>query len=312
MKNEQPVVTVLINNYNYGNFIRQAVESVLQQDYKNVEIIIVDDGSTDNSKEILCEYKNCAKIFIKENGGQASAFNEGFFKSSGDIICFLDSDDYFFQEKISTVVDLFKKNPEAGWIFHQLQYTDKGGNPLPDVEERATEKLMFADFREHLKNLKKMPYFPATTALSFRRKILLNVFPIPEIFRISADSFLRLASISQSPGVLCPYNLSAHRQHGENLFVMHPDMYKKWAENDIYVAFYLNERFPEYRAFTNRMFSRGAGRLIAIKGFKLVMEQYEVKSYIKNFKPGQHFSGWFSCLMCAFLNFAKEKKRMLV
>ena len=309
-KENQPSVSVIINNYNYENFIEQAVASVLDQDYKNIELVIVDDGSSDNSKEIISRYSGQAEILIKENGGQASAFNAGFYKSSGDIVCFLDSDDYFFAGKVAKVVDLFGKYAEAGWVFHQLQYTDKNGAFLPDVEERATEDLIFTDFREQLRSVKKMPYFPATTALSFRREILLNVFPVPEIFRISADSFLRLTSLCQSPGVLCPDNLSAHRQHGDNLFVTHPDMHRKWAENDIHVAFYLHERFPEFRAFTNRMFSRGAGRLMAIKGLKSVMEQFEVRQYVKKFKSGGHYSGWFSCAACALLNFVREKKRI--
>ena len=96
------MISVIINNYNYEKFIQEAIESVVNQSYKDYELIIVDDGSTDNSREIIerysFKYSNIFPIF-KKNGGQASCFNIGYKKAKGDIIAFLDSDDVWKKEK---------------------------------------------------------------------------------------------------------------------------------------------------------------------------------------------------------------------
>ena len=88
--NSKPLVTILICNYNYGRFLAEAIESALAQTWKNIEVIVVDDGSTDESREILTKYKGKIRIILKENGGQASAFNAGIAKARGEIVCFLD------------------------------------------------------------------------------------------------------------------------------------------------------------------------------------------------------------------------------
>ncbi len=95
---DEPKVSVLVSNYNYGDYIGQAIESVLEQTYESFELISATDGSTDNSRRVVAEY--CGRdyrihLIAKENGGQASGFNAAFAASSGELICFLDSDDPF-------------------------------------------------------------------------------------------------------------------------------------------------------------------------------------------------------------------------
>src|SRR5688572_29854944 len=89
----QPLVSVIVNNYNYGRFLAQAIDSALSQDYPRLEVIVVDDGSTDDSREIIARYGSKISPVLKANGGQASAFNAGFNASRGDVVIFLDSDD---------------------------------------------------------------------------------------------------------------------------------------------------------------------------------------------------------------------------
>ncbi|MFP3386244.1 glycosyltransferase family 2 protein, partial [Tritonibacter sp. SIMBA_163] len=84
--------SVVIANYNYGRFLRQAVESALTQDWPHVEVIVVDDGSTDNSAEVIDSFGEAITAIFKENGGQREANNMGFAKSSGDVVIFLDAD----------------------------------------------------------------------------------------------------------------------------------------------------------------------------------------------------------------------------
>ncbi|HLL41796.1 MAG TPA: glycosyltransferase family 2 protein, partial [Segetibacter sp.] len=80
------LASIIIDNYNYGHFIREAINSALQQSYQNIEVIVVDDGSTDNSREIIRSYGEKIIPVLKNNGGQASAFNAGYYKSTGDVI----------------------------------------------------------------------------------------------------------------------------------------------------------------------------------------------------------------------------------
>ncbi len=86
--NDAPLVSILINNYNYARFLDEAIASALNQTYGAVEVIVVDDGSTDNSRSVVASYGNRVRLIAKGNGGQASAFNSGFAASSGDVICF--------------------------------------------------------------------------------------------------------------------------------------------------------------------------------------------------------------------------------
>src|SRR5579872_6996796 len=116
MSQDEPCVTVLINNYNYGRFLREAIDSALKQTYKNIEVVVVDDGSTDESREIIRGYGDRVVPVFKANGGQASAFNEGISASRGEIICFLDSDDIFHPTKVEKVVPYCKQN---SMVYHR-------------------------------------------------------------------------------------------------------------------------------------------------------------------------------------------------
>src|SRR4051812_29781979 len=95
VKVSSPKVSILINNYNYARYLRECIDSCLAQDYENLEIIVVDDGSKDDSVEIVRSYGDRVILVAKENGGQASAFDAGVAHSSGEILCFLDADDTF-------------------------------------------------------------------------------------------------------------------------------------------------------------------------------------------------------------------------
>src|SRR4051794_6220176 len=86
-------VSVIINNYNYSAYLREAIDSALDQTYPHVEVVVVDDGSTDDSREIISKYGTKVIPVLQNNGGQGAAFNSGFAASRGEIVCFLDADD---------------------------------------------------------------------------------------------------------------------------------------------------------------------------------------------------------------------------
>src|SRR5438128_12254393 len=93
VRSAPPAVDIVVNNYNYGRFLREAIESALAQAYEHVSVIVVDDGSTDDSREVIATFGDRIVPVLKENGGQASACNAGFAHSKGDIVVFRDADD---------------------------------------------------------------------------------------------------------------------------------------------------------------------------------------------------------------------------
>ena len=108
-----PLVSVIIPNYNYGVFLLEAVESVFAQTYKNIEIIVVDDGSTDHSIDILTPHVSHIKLVVQKNSGVSIARNKGLEKATGDYVCFLDSDDVWLPKKIELQLKELNSNPRA-------------------------------------------------------------------------------------------------------------------------------------------------------------------------------------------------------
>src|SRR3979409_485406 len=102
-----PLASILINNYNYARFLDKAIDSALSQNYPTKEIIVVDDGSTDNSGEIISGYGDRIIPLFKENGGQAPEFSAGVANCQGAILCFLDSDDFVHPDKLERVAAAF-------------------------------------------------------------------------------------------------------------------------------------------------------------------------------------------------------------
>src|SRR5215208_2989974 len=101
---ESPLVSVLVSNYNYEHFLEEAVDSALKQTYSKLEVVVVDDGSTDGSRELIESYGDRVIPVLKENGGQASACNAGFRASKGEIVIFLDADDVLLPDTVGKVV----------------------------------------------------------------------------------------------------------------------------------------------------------------------------------------------------------------
>ena len=108
-------VSVIIPTYNRGWILKEAVDSVMAQEYKDFELIVVDDGSTDNTSDVLAFYGNDVKALFQKNKGVSAARNRGIAEASGQFIAFLDSDDLWLPQKLSTQVEFFNQTPDA-WI----------------------------------------------------------------------------------------------------------------------------------------------------------------------------------------------------
>jgi glycosyltransferase involved in cell wall biosynthesis len=110
---KNPLISVIIPTYNRGWIIKEAIDSVLAQDYVNFELIVVDDGSTDDTHDILNSYQKSFLVLRQNNKGVSSARNRGLAAASGHFIAFLDSDDIWLPQKLSQQVDFFQSNPDA-------------------------------------------------------------------------------------------------------------------------------------------------------------------------------------------------------
>jgi len=281
---EKILVSIVINNYNYGRFLREAIDSALAQTYPNTEIIVVDDGSTDNSREIIGGYGEKIIPVLKENGGQASAFNAGFIASKGKIVCFLDADDYYLSEKVSKIVEIFERYPKAGWIFHNLEEVDIKGVPVELSEKRHLKQFEEVDLRDSILKGKLPKYwFPATSGLCFKRDIIKHILPMPEEFLISGDAFLRLAAIYLSPGILCPEKLAIHRNHGNNLYAFKKNMSVERSKLYIRVAYYLRKKFPETKNFTDSLLANSLVQLINHTNLNEEINFPEYQAYWKSY-----------------------------
>jgi len=113
---QDPLVSIVIPTYNYGNFVSEAVDSALAQTYNNIEVIVVDDGSTDNTKDVLVKYNESIRYIHKENAGLPAARNTGIEQAKGEYIAFLDSDDQWLADKVELQMEIFKSNDQVGLV----------------------------------------------------------------------------------------------------------------------------------------------------------------------------------------------------
>ncbi|MEM7064917.1 MAG: glycosyltransferase [Cyanobacteria bacterium P01_B01_bin.77] len=184
----QPTVTIIINNYNYAHFLPEAIDSALNQTYGQVEVLVVDDGSTDNSVQVIEGYSQRVTPIVKPNGGQASAMNLGFQSSQGDIVLFLDADDYLFPEAVATIVDTWRS--DLALLQCRLEMVDQNGKY---IDLYPAPELLFDSGSDVWQLLLKKGCFrtTVTSGLAFSRQVLSKIMPIPEAdFKISADGYL--------------------------------------------------------------------------------------------------------------------------
>jgi len=211
----KPRVTALIDTYNHERFIAEAIESVLAQDFPaaEMEILVVDDGSTDGTPEITARYADRVRHIRKENGGQASALNTGFAEARGEIIVMLDGDDVWLPRKVRRVVEVFDQHPEAGIVFHPYYYWYPDGGP-------SGEDTSFVPVSGYLPaNLEGLLAFGGvgTCSTAIRKSCAERVMPIPHGLRVFADAFFISAALFVSPAVGINECLTKYRHHGSNL-----------------------------------------------------------------------------------------------
>ena len=121
-------ISVVTPSFNQAQFIEATMRSVLEQDYPNIEYLVVDGGSSDGSVEIIRKYADRLAWWVSERDkGQADAINKGLQRATGDVVAYLNSDDLYFPGAVRAIAEAFEKTPDAGVIYGQTQKIDAHG-----------------------------------------------------------------------------------------------------------------------------------------------------------------------------------------
>lgn len=185
----RPRVSVCIVNHNYAAYLADAIESVLQQDYDDLEILVVDDGSTDDSVDVANRYADRARVVVKANGGQASAMNAGFRIATGDVVLFLDADDMLTPGTVALVASAFRDSSLAKVQF-AVDVVGPDGSPLGIRIPGPHAIPVNGDLRHHVLRVRNYPW-PPNSGNAFSSAALAAVLPMPEdAYRVDADCYL--------------------------------------------------------------------------------------------------------------------------
>jgi glycosyltransferase involved in cell wall biosynthesis len=217
-----PLVSILVGNYNYANYIGQTIESVRDQSYQNWELVICDDGSTDESVPLIEKYAQRdprIRLLRKPNGGHTSALNAAFSKCRGDIVCLLDSDDLYLPAKLASLIAAFAANPETGFMIHRVVRVNdrrqkQGVWPLSDSLPDGWVGPGL------LRTGGVLSYAPPTSGIGLRREIAEILFPLsiaPPLHMCPDQVIVRLAPLITRVKRI-PETLAEYRLHAANTY----------------------------------------------------------------------------------------------
>jgi glycosyltransferase involved in cell wall biosynthesis len=214
-QDETHVVSIIIPTYNYGIYLSTAIQSCLNQTYKPIEIIIVDDGSTDNTKDLVKEFRDSVIYFYQKNSGVSAARNKGLELAKGHYLAFLDSDDYLTQDSIAVKMEIFEKQPDIGIVFSSTYSRTSGQEGLrynkrfnkfknPFTSDRLYEDLL----------LRKIPFEPSANLM---RSSLAKQFRFPTNLSNGEDIAFFVKIFFSTKGYYLPKPTAVNIRHPESL-----------------------------------------------------------------------------------------------
>jgi len=220
VSNEDLFFSIVIANYNYGRFIRQAIESALTQDWRHVEVIVVDDGSTDDSAEVIHSFGEKITAVFKENGGQREANNVGFARSAGDIVIFLDADDVLVPGALRSIASVWRTGLSKVQVL--MERVDAQGRPIQNVVPKIRNVipkippgLSCEAIRHWAYETSEYPT-PPGSGNAYARSFLEKIFPLDGTY----DSFTDSTCIAMAPYMGDVETIAAplvlYRMHGAN------------------------------------------------------------------------------------------------
>jgi glycosyltransferase involved in cell wall biosynthesis len=214
----RPYISVLVDTYNHERFIENALVSVLEQGVSEAEneIIVVDDGSTDQTPEIVRKFAPRVRLIRKANGGQASAFNAGIPECAGEIIAFLDGDDWWARGKLQAVADALASDQEVGLVGHGITQVFADGRHQTELV-RDTPRFRLTS-RKSAEAFRLRKSFLGTSRMTYRAAVLREIGRVPETLRFQADEYLFTLAGLFADVLILRDSLTFYRLHDANLF----------------------------------------------------------------------------------------------
>lgn len=199
-----PRISIVTPSYNQGRFLAQCIDSVLDQGIDDLEYIVMDGGSTDETLDILRSYDDRVNWTSEPDGGQSAAINAGFRKTTGDIVAWLNSDDFYEPGALRHVLDLFDANPDADMVY---------GNAWM-IDEAGTERTAYPTFDLDYNDLKRT-CFICQPSVFLRRRVLEDVGLLNERLHVCLDYEWWLRILREHKGVFCEKPLACSRHYDE-------------------------------------------------------------------------------------------------
>jgi glycosyltransferase involved in cell wall biosynthesis len=201
---DRPLVSVVTPSFNQGRFIRETIESVLGQGYPNIEYLIMDGDSTDDTVKILQEYGDRLTWVSEPDRGQADAINRGWRRARGQVLAYLNSDDTYLPDAVERAVACLEKHPEAGAVYGEGYHVEEAGTIL---ERYPTEPFSMARLEETC--------FICQPTVFLRREIVERVGYLDESLQycMDYDLWIRIAQVARF--VHTPYLLANTRLHAD-------------------------------------------------------------------------------------------------
>jgi glycosyltransferase involved in cell wall biosynthesis len=218
-------VDVVVTNHNYARFLPEAIESACAQSYSDVHVVVVDDGSTDGSREVLQDYEDRVEVILKEQGGQASALNAGLERCRGDVLLVLDADDVLRPHAAERVAAAFAGGPRLAKVQFPMAIVDVDGNPTGEVKPGGHLRAPVGDQREaELAFPFDLPWLPGG-GTGFRMEAVREILPIPaaDYPRSGADWYLVHLTALLGEAALLEEVCASYRVHGGNAYELAAD-----------------------------------------------------------------------------------------
>jgi glycosyltransferase involved in cell wall biosynthesis len=226
---DNPLISIIVPSYNQGNYIRKTIDSILTQSYKNVEIIVMDGGSGDQTIGILQSYGNEIQWISENDRGQTHAINKGILKAKGEIISYLNSDDYFLDGALQKVVEAFEENPNLYWLTADYIIVDANEKPIQSAV--IWYKRFFRKFLSFPLLSVLNPVIQPSTFL--RKEIISELGFFREDLHYTMDYDYWMRAIQNHQPILLDTALSAFRIHVQS---KGGSRYREQFKEEIYVA----------------------------------------------------------------------------
>lgn len=258
MNNDKPLVSVIVSCYNHEKYIEECILSVLNQSYSNIELLVVDDGSSDASVDVINGLKEKHNFYFlaQKNKGLTRTLNETIAKSKGEYIVPLGSDDVMLPHRISTQIEYIKDKPEVGICGGNIELIDSDGTLYPESRQSRDVPFRRMNFEDVF--LERKPYVPATTLL-IRREALDVVGGFDEDNRLE-DLMIELKITKAGYYIDCiPVVLAKYRKHATNTYKNHKFMIKSILDTYARFSDHPDYEYVKYK-FLNSMFLKVANR----------------------------------------------------